>query len=281
VFGVSEGGNPSLLFAATYPERTAALMTFGSFAKRVWSPEYPWAPTPQARAQEYALVEREWGNLMDLSRYIPSRIHDADYVRQAATYFRRSVSPRAAVALLRMNTQIDASSVLPAIRVPTLVMHRTDDRDIVIDKGRWLAARIQGAKFVGLLGDDHWPWIGDCDSVLDEVQEFVTGVAAPARRRPRPHDDPVTDIVGSTERLAGVGDRAWRELLGRHDAVVRHKLAAFAGPGNQYGRRRIRRDVRRTGARPALRASPACGDAPARPVTPRGTAHRRGRASWR
>jgi pimeloyl-ACP methyl ester carboxylesterase len=180
VFGVSEGGNSSLLFAATYPERTAALMTFGSFAKRVWSPEYPWAPTPEARAQEYALVEREWGNLMDLSRYIPSRIHDADYVRQAATYFRRSVSPRAAVAVLRMNTQIDASSVLPAIRVPTLVMHRTDDRDIVIDKGRWLAARIQGAKFVGLLGDDHWPWIGDCDSVLDEVQEFVTGVAAPA-----------------------------------------------------------------------------------------------------
>ena len=229
VFGVSEGGNLSILFAATYPERTAALVTFGSFAKRVWSPEYPWAPTPEARAQEYALVEREWGNLMDLSRYIPSRMHDAEYVRQVATYFRRSASPSAAVALLRMNTQIDVSSVLPTIRVPTLVMHRTGDRDIVIDEGRWLAARIPGAKFVELAGDDHWPWIGDCDSVLDEVQEFVTGV------RPAHDVDRVlatilfTDIVGSTERLAGMGDRAWHELQGRHDAIVRQELAAYRG----------------------------------------------------
>ena len=229
VFGVSEGGNLSMLFAATYPARTVALVTAGSFAKRVWSPDYPWAPTPEARAQEYDLVEREWGNLMDLSHYIPSKMHDLEFARRLATYCRRSASPSAAVALLRMNTQIDVRDLLPSIRVPALVVHRTGDRDVSVEEGRWLAARIPGARFVELPGEDHLPWVGDQDAMLDEVEEFLTGVR-PARDVDRVLATVLfTDIVGSTDHLARVGDKAWHDLLARHHAMVRHELAAFRG----------------------------------------------------
>lgn len=229
LFGFSEGGNMAMLFAATYPERTVALVTYSCFAKRVWSPDYPWAPTPEARAKEYELVEREWGNEMDLSHYIPGKMNDPAFVHRQATYFRHSASPSAAVALLRMNTQIDVRAVLPAISVPTMVVHRTGDRDVNIEEGRWLAARIPGAKFVELPGDDHMPWFGDRDTMLDEVQEFLTGV------RPVRDVDRVlatvlfTDIVGSTGHLARVGDRAWKELLDRHRSIVRRALATFRG----------------------------------------------------
>ncbi|HET9729907.1 MAG TPA: alpha/beta hydrolase, partial [Acidimicrobiia bacterium] len=148
IFGVSEGGGLSMLYAATCPERTTALITFGSFAKRIWSRDYPWAPTPEARAREYEHVEREWGNMMDLAHYIPSKIHDRDYALRLATYMRRSASPSAAVTLLRMNTQIDIERVLPAIHVPTLVMHRQDDLDVKVGEARWLAARIADARIV-------------------------------------------------------------------------------------------------------------------------------------
>jgi pimeloyl-ACP methyl ester carboxylesterase len=229
LFGVSEGGNMSILFAATYPERTAALVTFGCFAKRVWSPDYPWAPTPESRELEYAQLEREWGKLMDLSHLTPSKMNDAEFVRRLATYLRRSASPSAAVALLRMNTQIDVRAVLPAIAVPTLVVHRTDDHDVNVAEGRWMAARIPGARFVELPGDDHLPWVGDQDAVLDEVQEFLTGVR-PVREVDRVLATVLfTDIVGSTEHLARVGDKAWRGLLDRHHAMVRKEFAAFRG----------------------------------------------------
>lgn len=229
VFGVSEGGNLSMLFAATCPNRVAALVTFGSFAKRIWSADYPWAPTPEQREKECALIEREWGNLMDLDHYVPSKMGDAVFARRLATYMRRSASPGAAVALLRMNTQIDVRQVLPTIGVPALVMHRTGDLDVNVEEGRWIATQIPGARFAELPGVDHLPWVGDQDSVLDEVQVFLTGV------RPIPNIDRVlatvlfTDIVRSTELAAGLGDRAWQELLARHHAVVRKEFARFRG----------------------------------------------------
>ena len=229
LFGVSEGGNMCALFAATHPERTSALMMAGSFAKRVWSPDYPWAPTPEKRSQEYEIVEREWGNLMDLSRYIPSKMHDEAFARRLATYFRNAASPGAAVALLKMNTQIDIRRVLPTIHVPTLIMHRTGDRDVNIEEGRWMASQIPGARFVELPGDDHLVWVGDQGALLDEVQEFLTGV------RPVRDIDRIlatvmfTDIVGSTDVAARIGDRAWRELLDSHHRVVRSALARFRG----------------------------------------------------
>ncbi|HWZ72941.1 MAG TPA: adenylate/guanylate cyclase domain-containing protein [Casimicrobiaceae bacterium] len=228
-FGVSEGGNLSALFAATYPQRTTALVTCGSFAKRIWSPDYPWAPTPEQRERDYELVEREWGGEMDLAHYVPSKAGDEPFMRRLATYFRRAASPGAAVTLLRMNTQLDIRAVLPVIRVPTLILHRTGDRDVNAEEARFLARNISGARLVELPGDDHLPWVGDQDRLLDEVQEFLTGV--------RPTHDVdrvlatvlVTDIVGSTEVAARVGDRAFGTFLEQHHSMVRKELARFHG----------------------------------------------------
>jgi pimeloyl-ACP methyl ester carboxylesterase len=228
-FGLSEGGNLAALFAAMYPQRTTALVMFGSFAKRIWSPDYPWAPTPEQREREYELVARDWGGAMDLANYVPSKISDEAYLRRLATYFRNSASPGAAVALLRMNTQIDIRAALPTIHVPTLILHRVGDQVANVEEGRFLAQHIPGARLVELPGDDHIPWVGDQGVVLDEIQEFLTGV------RPAVDIDRVlatvlfTDIVASTETAARLGDRAWRALLDRHHAMVRKELARFRG----------------------------------------------------
>ena len=229
LFGQSEGASMSILFAATYPERTAALVTFGAFACRVWSPDYPWAPTPEQRQRFFDLIENGWGGEVDVSDLAPSMAHDEGFRRRQSTYMRLSASPGAALALARMNTEIDVRAVLPAIRVPTLVLHRTGDRDANIEEGRYIAGRIPGARFIELSGQDHMPHVGDQDQVVDEVEEFLTGI------RPAPDPDRVlatvlfTDIVGSTQRAASLGDRAWRDLLEQHHALVRRELARFRG----------------------------------------------------
>ena len=228
-FGFSEGGVICSLFAATYPERTVALALFGTFAKRIRSPDYPWAPTPEERQREYEHIEREWGNLMDLSHYIPSKMGDDAFVRRLATYFRRSASPGAAVALLKMNTQLDITHVLPTIHVPTLVMHRTEDLDVNVEEGRWLAERIPGARFVEFPGADHLPWVGNQDGILDEAQEFLTGA------RPEPDATRVlatilfTDIVESTRHAHKLGDSAWKTLLEKHDKLCENYVERFRG----------------------------------------------------
>jgi class 3 adenylate cyclase len=227
LFGHSEGGNMSVLFAAAHPQRTVALVTFGIFAKRIWSPDYPWAPTPEARRQTILQLEREWGAGMDLGELAPSA--DGAFKRRLATYLRRSASPGAAVALLRMNTEIDTRAVLPTIGVPTLVLHRTGDLDANVEEGRWIASQIPGARFVELAGVDHLPWVGDQDAVLDEVQEFLTGVRASAEPDRVLATVLFTDIVGSTERASELGDRRWRELLEQHHAVVRRQLERHQG----------------------------------------------------
>ena len=186
LFGFSEGGNLSVLFAATYPQRTTALALYAVFAKRIWSPDYPWAPTPEAREREIAELERTWAAGMDVDQLAPSE--DEAFKRRLATYFRRSASPGAAVALLRMNTQIDVRSVLPAIHAPTLVMHRVNDQDTTVEEGRWIADRIPGARFVELPGDAHVVWAGDTDQVVDEIEEFLTGRPAWAGARSRARD---------------------------------------------------------------------------------------------
>jgi pimeloyl-ACP methyl ester carboxylesterase len=229
LFGVSEGGPMSILFAATYPERTIALVTAGTYAKRVWAPDYPWAPTAEERQRFYDAVEFHWGEELGLDTLAPSRKDDPALARWLEAYVRRSASPGAALALSKMNTQIDVRDVLPAIRVPALIMHRTGDRDSRVEEGRYIADRIPGARFVELPGGDHLPWIGDQNAILDEVEEFLTGV------RPSPDHDRVlatilfTDIVGSTERARELGDRKWRDLLDRHHTAVRRELARFRG----------------------------------------------------
>jgi pimeloyl-ACP methyl ester carboxylesterase len=227
VFGFSEGGVMSALFAATYPGRTTALALYGTFAKRIWSPDYPWAPRPEARRREIEELERNWATRMDLDQLAPSE--SEAFKTRLAAYFRRSASPGTAVALLRMNTQHDIRDVLPTIRVPTLVIHRTDDRDVKVEEGRWIAAQIPGATFVELPGDSHTLWGGDTDAVVDELEEFLTGVR-PARKPDRVLATVLfTDIVGSTEKAAELGDRHWRELLSAHDAAVRRELGRFQG----------------------------------------------------
>jgi class 3 adenylate cyclase len=225
VFGSSEGGNMSILFAATYPHRTIALCTFGCFSKRIWSPDYPWAPTPEQRQLTYEGIERDWSTgFKDLA---PSL--DPQRMAQHVTYYRRSASPGAALALLKMNTQIDVRHVLPAIRVPTLVMHRKDDLDVKVEEGRYLAEHIPGARFLELPGADHAWWTQDCDVVVDAIHELLTGT------KPAPEPDRVlatvlfTDIVDSTEHAARLGDRAWRDLLDSHHALVRKELSRFRG----------------------------------------------------
>ena len=229
LLGHSEGGNMCMLFAATYPDRTAALLTFSVYAKRVWSPDYPWAPTPEERDAWLRDVEGAWGRPEMIVDLAPSLAHDPALLEQAARYWRLSASPKAAVALGKMNTQIDVRALLPTIRVPTLVMHRTGDRDINVEEGRYIASRIPGAKFVELPGADHFMWTEDADSVLDEIEEFLTG-ARPAHETDRVLATVLfSDIVGSTERAASLGDRRWKELLEDFYVAVRRELDRFRG----------------------------------------------------
>ncbi len=229
LFGYSEGGPMSVLFTATHPERTRGLVLYASYAKRLWASDYPWAPTREERQKFFDLIEQEWGGVVDLSTLAPSVADDPGVQTWWSTYLRLGASPGAALALARMNTEIDIRSVLPTIRVPALIIHRTGDKDIDVGGSRYVAEQIPGARYVELPGDDHIPWWGDADAILDETQEFLTGA------RPFPEADRVlstilfTDIVGSTERAATLGDRRWRELLASHHAIVRRELSRFRG----------------------------------------------------
>jgi pimeloyl-ACP methyl ester carboxylesterase len=221
LFGQSEGGPMCALFAATYPERTSALIMYATFARRLWAHDYPWAPTAVERQHHCEEIEAYWGQESRLvSAWLPSA-SDPHFRKWYANYERFSASPGAAVAIVQMNSAIDVRHVLPAIRVPTLVLHRTGDGAVRAEEGRYIASQIADARYVELPGADHDEWMGDSDSVLAEVEEFATGV------RPMPEPDRVlatvlfTDIVGSSERLSELGDRAWRDLLETHHARAR------------------------------------------------------------
>ena len=227
LFGYSEGGPMACLFAATYPERTAALVLYGTYAKRQDpDDDYPWCATRVEREAYAAEMERSWGVEADLGTMVPEA--DASMRRWWARRTRAAASPAAARELILTNSGIDVRALLTAIHVPTLVVHRSGDRDSRPEEGRYIAGRIPGARFVELSGDVHVPWI-DSDDIVDEVEEFLTGT------RPAPEPDRVlatvlfTDIVDSTARAADLGDRRWRELLLRHHDIVRRELARFRG----------------------------------------------------
>ena len=173
--GVSEGGPLCSLFAATYPEKTSALVMIGTYARRTWDTDYPWAPTRPEREKFYEEIQRHWGGPVGLDERAPSMAEDPRFRSWWATYLRMGASPGAALALTQMNSEIDVRHVLPSVRVPTLVIHRTDDRCLKVEEGRYVAERIPGAKFVEMDGIDHLPFVGDQDSILDEVKEFLTG----------------------------------------------------------------------------------------------------------
>jgi len=229
LFSVSEGGAMCLLFAATYPDRTTGLILFGSYARRTWAPDYPWGDLPDKNKQLLDAVESSWGDAWGIEFRAASLAADDRFRHWYAMHYRLGASPGAAKALLKMNEDIDVRHVLPTIRVPTLILHREGDRTIRVEHGRYLAENIPGAKMVELDGVDHIPFVGDADGVVDEIEEFLTGV------RPAPEHDRIlatilfTDIVGSTEMAANIGDYRFRDLLERHHAIIRHELARYRG----------------------------------------------------
>jgi class 3 adenylate cyclase len=216
-----------VLFAATYPQRTSALILYGSYAKRLREPDYPWAPTPEERQHWYDLMEQGWGGVVDIDTMAPNA--DPHFREWWARYLRMGASPAAALALGRMNAQIDVREVLPSIRVPTLILHRTGDKDMDVGGARYMSTRIDGAKYVELPGDDHLPFVGDQEAILDEVEEFLTGARSHAEFDRVLATILFTDIVGSTERSAAVGDKAWRDLLEVHHQVMRQQLERYRG----------------------------------------------------
>ncbi len=237
VMGISEGAPMTVLFAATHPERVAAAVLYGSMIAGRWSPETPWARTPEQLEELLDRVERGWGMqaLADsaLEREAPSMIDDVEFRRWWATRMRLSASPGSVVALYRMNSEIDIRHVLPSIRVPVLILHRRDEF-LDVRAARYLAQRVPGARYVELAGADHLPWVGDTDAVVREVEQFVTGLWSDGGWEAADPDRVLatvlfTDIVGATEHAAELGDRAWRELLEAHHAVVRRQLVRFRG----------------------------------------------------
>ena len=229
VFGISEGGSMCALFAATYPDCVHALILYGAFARRLRAPDYPWGPTVEERESWISSLEAGWGGDLELPTLAPSKARDPGFRHWFAAYGRLSVSPSAAVTLARMNANIDIRGILPSIAVPTLVLHRSGDQDVLIGNGRHLAEHIRGARLVELPGDDHLPWVGDTEGLLGEIQEFLTGL-----RSPGPIDRVLatvlfSDIVGSTRRATELGDQAWRETLLRHNQAIRKELSRFGG----------------------------------------------------
>jgi pimeloyl-ACP methyl ester carboxylesterase len=227
--GVSEGGPMCSLFAATYPEKTLALVMIGTYAKRIRDAEYPWGPTAEQREQFFEVMRKQWGGPVGIEERAPSVAHDPQFRDWWATYLRMGASPGAAVALTQMNAEIDVRNVLPSIRVPSLVIHRGEDRCLKVEEGRFVAERIPGARFVELPGDDHLPFVGDQDAILDEVEEFLTGV--------RHHVEPdtvlatvmVARMVGIKERAQNLGPERWSEWLRRLHTHITKEIEWFRG----------------------------------------------------
>jgi class 3 adenylate cyclase len=231
LFGASEGGPMSLLYAATYPERTSALILYGSYAKRIRTSDYPIGWTDEQWESFIDNLERNWGTPqgVSLSMWAPSIARDQRAAERMTSYLRAAASPGAVVAIMKMNREIDVRHVLPAIPTPTLILHRTAERVSEIAHARYMAQHIPGAKLVELPGEDHVPWVGDQAALIDQIQQFLTGT--------RHTHDPervlatvlFADIVGSTERAAALGDYSWRELLEAFYAKIREVLHQYRG----------------------------------------------------
>ena len=236
MFGAFEGGPLCTLFAATHPERTSALLLYATYARGAWAPDYPWAWTDEEMEIDVARLEAAlqsgWTDeyfTYWMEETAPSLAHDPRFAPQLRKMFQSPSSPGASIALLRMEHDVDVRAILPTIQVPTLVMNRTHDRVADLEEGRWIAGQIPGATFAELPGVDHPPWAGDQGPVLDAIGCFL-GVERPMRDIERVLATVLfTDIVGSTERAAAMGDRDWTDLLARHHEIVRAELARHRG----------------------------------------------------
>ncbi len=229
LFGLSEGGPMAMLFAATYPDRVSALVLYGTFARMMEAADYPWGFPPDVLDRYVEAKVDSWGGDNTVDYFAPSVAGDLEFRRRWAAFERRATSPAAYRSLMNVNADTDVRDVLPSIRVPTLILHRSGDIPIRVGHGRYLSEHIAGARYVELPGDDHFFWVGDTTAIFDEVEEFLTG------HRSTHVPDRVlstivfTDIVDSTRTAADLGDRRWRGLLDDHDAMVHVQLDRFRG----------------------------------------------------
>lgn len=221
----------SALFAATYPERTSALVLYGAMARFTFATDYPWGPPAELIDRVAQATIASWGRADSpiVSLLAPSLVGDDRFRQFWARFERAATSPGAFAALTHMNAEIDIRHVLSTIHVPTLVLHRSDDVAVCVEQGRYVAKHIPGAKYVELPGADHLAQVGDADAIVEEIEEFLTGVRSAAEFDRVLATVLFTDIVGSTERAAALGDQRWRELLEEHHALVRREIARFRG----------------------------------------------------
>lgn len=225
LLGISEGSTISALFAATYPDRCRALVLYGGFARFT-----SWFPTQEALEEFFGYVEQAWGSGDSVGKFAPSRANDPAFKSWWAKTERLGASPAAASAYMRMNSQIDISNIVSTIRVPTLVIHRRDDKTINVEGGRFFAEHIPGARYIELAGTDHIPFVGDnADEISDAIEEFLTGSRPPVAVDRVLATVLFTDIVGSTEKAAALGDHRWRHLLNNHHTTIRRALSRFRG----------------------------------------------------
>jgi class 3 adenylate cyclase len=234
LFGQSEGGPMSILFAATYPERTLALLLVGAEVKEETTDDWPWGEsTREDFEQSMRGVPERWGTPAQAERAVANRSPSAVGDMSAAEAWRRrlveSASPGDAIAFMRIAFEIDVRDVIPSIRTPTLVVHARGDRVCQVENGRYLAEHIRGARYIELESDDHLPWYADAEVVAGEIQQFLTGVREPVEPDRVLTTVLFTDIVGSTERASELGDRRWRDLLELHHSRIRAELERFRG----------------------------------------------------
>ncbi|HXV72261.1 MAG TPA: adenylate/guanylate cyclase domain-containing protein [Acidimicrobiia bacterium] len=227
--GVSDGGPLAMLFAATYPDRTESLVLVNTYSKRIRSDDHKEALTPEAYGDFVREASEHWGQPVAAELLAPGSANDPRFRDWWGAALRMSMSPGAARAMLEMNSAIDVRAALSAIHVPTLIVHRTGDMATPVEGGRFLAAEIEGARIVELPGDDHFPWLGDADAVLEAIEEFVTGERSGLVPNVALASMLFTDIVSSTKKAADLGDRDWTALLKTHDSLVQDAVSRFEG----------------------------------------------------
>jgi pimeloyl-ACP methyl ester carboxylesterase len=228
LIGVSEGGPLSMLLAATYPERTRALVLCGAEVCERTSEDWPWGEaTPEEFEESVRELPERWGLGRGVDWIAPSIANDATraWWGKLQTH---SMTPADAIAYMRIAFNIDVRHVAPSIHVPTLIIHRDGDRVCHVENARWLARNIPGARYVELKGVDHAPFAGN-DDIVPEIQEFLTGSRESVEPERVLATVLFTDLVGSTELIREQGDHAWRDLIERHNAAVRHELARYRG----------------------------------------------------
>jgi len=229
LFGISEGGPMSMLFAATHPDRISSLVLYGTYARMSRAPDFPQG-VPEAAFDRWSdRVHREWGGPAGMELWAPGEEGNPAFERWWSRLLRQGTSPSGATALMDLYREIDVRPALAAIDVPVLVIHRAGDKLVPVFHGSYLAEHIPGARYVELEGEDHLWVVGDQDAILDEVEEFLVGSRRAAEPERALATILFTDIVGSTEKAAVLGDRSWRQLLERHDAAVRRQLSLHRG----------------------------------------------------